>query len=112
MSDTIPPDTRAAGQAGHLGDHNNIADVLQDHENLLAGLPGSMVWGVASLTAGTVVITSALALSTSKIIVSRMTPAGTLGHLSVPTITPGVSFVVLSSSSSDVSQIVYLILNP
>jgi hypothetical protein len=28
MTYTIPPDTRAGGNAGHLGDHNNIADML------------------------------------------------------------------------------------
>jgi hypothetical protein len=112
VADIVPPDTRAAGQPGHIQDHNDISDVLADHEALLGALPSSMAWGSASLVAGTVTINNALALSSSTILVSRMTPGGTTGHLSVPTITSGVSFVVNSSSVSDTSKIAYLILNP
>lgn len=111
MADTIPPDTRAAGQTGHLGDHNNIADVLADHEALLTALP-VMTWGIVTLVAGTATVGAPAAVSTSKIIVSHMTPGGTLGTLSVPTITSGTSFVINSTSASDTSIVAYLILNP
>jgi hypothetical protein len=112
VSDTIPPDNRAAGQSGHIGDHNDIADVLTAMQSQLNTLPASWAWGLATLVAGTVTVSSGIVLSGSKILTGRMTPGGTLGHLAVPTITPGTSFVVTSSSGSDTSVIAYLILNP
>lgn len=112
MSDVIPPDNRAAGQAGHIADHNNIADVLTAMAAQLASLPASWVWGTATLVAGTVTVSSGVVQSTSKILAGRMASGGTLGHLSVPAITPGTSFVINSSSASDTSVIAYLILNP
>jgi hypothetical protein len=112
VSNTIPPDSRAQGQSGHVGDHNNIADVLTAMQAQLGGLPTSWAWGTATLVAGTVTVSSGIVQSTSKIQLSRMTPGGTLGHLSVPTITPGTSFVITSSAGSETSVITYLILNP
>lgn len=112
ISDTIPPDNRAQGQSGHIGDHNNIADVLTAMQGQLAALPGSWSWGTATLTAGAVTVSSGIVLSTSKILVSRMAPGGTLGILSVPLITSGTSFAINSTSVSDTSVIAYLILNP
>jgi hypothetical protein len=38
MPAIIPPDTRALGQAGHLQDHNNIADVLSLMQGQIASL--------------------------------------------------------------------------
>ena len=105
---TIPPDTRAALQTGHIGDHNNIADVLTAFQNQLTALPG-FAFGTANLTAGTVTINNSQVQAASIVFLGRMAPAGTLGHLSVPTITPGVSFVVQSSSATETSQIGYLI---
>lgn len=112
MTDVIPPDNRAAGQSGHIQDHNDLADVLSAMASQLGALPGSQAWGTATLVAGTVTVSSGIVTSTSKILVSRMTPGGTLGHLSVPAITPGTSFVISSSSVSEISVIAYLILNP
>ena len=112
MSDTIPPDNRAAGQSGHIGDHNDIADVLTAQQSQLATLPASWAWGLATLVGGTVTVSSGIVQSGSKIQLSRMTPGGTLGHLAIPTITPGTSFVITSSSGSDTSVVTYLILNP
>jgi hypothetical protein len=112
VADVIPPDTRAAGQSGHIADHNDIADVLTAMQTQLGTLPASWSWSTATLVAGTVTVSSAVVLSSSKILVSRMTPGGTLGHLSVPTITSGTSFVISSSSASDTSVVAYLILNP
>jgi hypothetical protein len=112
VADVIPPDNRAAGQAGHITDHNNIADVLGAMQSALASLPASWAWGTATLAAGTVTVSSGIVLSTSKIFLTRMTPGGTLGSLSVPTITSGTSFLINSSSASETSVIAYLILNP
>jgi hypothetical protein len=41
MSDTIPPDTRTPGDAGHIDDHNDIADVLTSLSQSVALLPGT-----------------------------------------------------------------------
>ena len=112
MTNVIPPDTRAAGQAGHIADHNNIADVLTGMQTQLGSQPASWAWGTATLAAGTVTVSSGIVLATSKILHSRMTPGGTLGSLSIPTITPGVSFVINSSSAGETSVVAYLILNP
>lgn len=105
---TIPPDTRAALQTGHISDHNNIADVLTAFQNQLTALPG-FAFGTANLTAGTVTVNNSQVQATSIIYLSRQAPAGTLGHLSAPTITPGVSFVINSSSATETSAIGYLI---
>lgn len=112
MTNTIPPDNRAAGQAGHIQDHNNISDVLTAMQAQLGSLPASWAWGAATLVAGTVTVSSGIVLSTSKIFLTRMAPGGTLGSLSIPTITSGVSFVINSASVSETSVIAYLILNP
>lgn len=106
---TIPPDTVAAGQAGHLSAHNQISDVLTAHQTQLAGLP-AMVRGTATLVNGTVTVSAGAVTAASVILLGRMTPSGTLGHLAVPTVTPGVSFVITSSSASDNSEVSYLIL--
>ena len=112
MADVIPPDTRAAGQSGHIGDHNDIADVLTAMQAQLNGLPASWAWGTATLAAGTATVSSGIVLSTSKVFLTRMAPGGTLGSLSIPTITPGVSFVINSASATETSVVAYLILNP
>lgn len=106
---TIPPDTVAPGQAGHILAHINISDVLAAHQAQLDGLP-LMSWGTATLSGGTVTVSLGQVTASSVILVSRMTPAGTLGHLAVPTISPGASFVISSSSASDSSAVSYLVL--
>jgi hypothetical protein len=111
MADVIPPDNRAAGQAGHIGDHNNIADVLTAMQAQIGGLPSSWAWGTATLAAGSVTVSSAIVQTTSVILVSRMASGGTTGHLSVPAIVNGISFTISSGSASDTSVIAYLILN-
>jgi hypothetical protein len=105
---TIPPDTRAAGQTGHLGDHNSISDVLSAMSTQLGSTP-SFAWGSANLAAGTVTVNNSQVLATSIVFIARMSPGGTLGHLAVPTIVAGVSFTVTSSSATETSQIGYLI---
>jgi hypothetical protein len=104
----IPPDTVAAGQTGHIQAHQEISDVLTAHDTQLAGLP-AMARGTATLSGGTVTVAASEVTAASAVLVSRMGPSGTLGHLAVPTINPGVSFVITSTSASDNSVVAYLI---
>ena len=106
---TIPPDTVAAGQSGHLSAHNNIADVLTTHGAQLSAIP-NIVYGTATLAGGTVTVADSAITANSVPIVSRLSPSGTLGQLSVPTITPGSGFVISSSSASENSTVAYLVL--
>lgn len=105
---TIPPDNVGQGSTGHLSAHNNIADVLTALSNQLGALP-AFAWGSANLAAGTVTVNNSQVQASSLVFITRMTPSGTLGVLSVPTIVPGVSFTVTSSSNTETSQIGYLI---
>ena len=106
---TIPPDTVAAGQSGHVQAHQQISDVLTDQASQLSGLP-VMHWGKATLVSGTVPVTLTALTSGSVILVGRMSPAGTPGHLSTPVISPGSGFTISSSSSADNSVVAYLVL--
>lgn len=105
----IPPDTVAAGQSGHLLAHNQISDALTAFLGQLQSIP-PIRYGTAQLSAGSVAVALPAVDSSSVIIAGRMTPSGTLGHLSVPAVTPGTGFTVTSSSVSDNSLIGYLVL--
>ena len=109
MPNTIPPDTVAQGQSGHIAAHNNISDVLTAHAAQLAGTP-AVRSGTASLTAGTVSVSLPSVTASSAVLVSRLTPGGTLGHLSVPAVSPGSGFTVSSSSGSETSSVAWLVL--
>lgn len=106
---TIPPDTAAPGQTGHVAAHNDISDVLTAMAAQLGDLP-SMQWGKSTLVGGSVNVSASSVTSGSVVLVSRMTPAGTPGHLSVPSLNPGSGFTVASSSNSDVSVVGWLVL--
>lgn len=105
----VPPDTVAAGQTGHVQAHNEISDALTWLVGQAEGVP-AMSWGKVSLTAGSVSVSLPAVDSGSVILVSRMTPSGTPGHLSVPSVTPGTGFTITSSSGSDASLVGYLVL--
>jgi hypothetical protein len=105
----VPPDTVAAGQTGHVQAHNEISDALSWLVSQATALP-VMHWGKASLTGGSVAVALAAVSTGSVVLVSRMTPSGTLGHLSVPAVTPGTGFTIASSSSGDASLVGYLVL--
>ena len=106
---TIPPDTAAAGQSGHIDAHNDISDTLTTHDAQLQGIP-VMRRGTATLVAGTVTVTLPSVGSSSVVLVTRQAPSGTLGHLSVPSVNPGSGFTVTSSSGGDNSVVSYLVL--
>lgn len=105
----VPPDTPAAGQTGHLQAHGQISDALTWLIAQASGLP-VMHWGRVSLTGGTVAVSLPAVTSSSVILVSRMTPSGSPGHLSVPSVTPGTGFTITSSSAGDASLVGYLVL--
>lgn len=109
MTTPIPPDTVAAGQTGHLAAHNAISDVLTAHQNQLSAIPG-IVKGTATLVAGTVSVTLPSVDTGTVVLVSRLVPGGTVGHLSVPAINSGSGFTITSSSVSDTSSIAWLAL--
>jgi hypothetical protein len=104
MTTPIPPDTVAAGQTGHLDAHNAISDILTQFQTQLAGIP-NIRQGTATLVAGTVSVSLSSTGSSTVVLVSRQTPGGTLGSLSVPTITAGSGFTITSSSSSETSAV-------
>lgn len=105
----IPPDTAAPGQTGHVAAHNDISDALTALAAQLGALP-SMQWGKATLSGGRVTVSASSVTSGSVVLVSRMSPAGTLGHLSVPTVSGGAGFTIASSSNSDISVVGWLVL--
>lgn len=106
----IPPDTVAPGQTGHIAAHNEISDALTSHQNQLGAIP-PLAWGAVSLTSGSVTVSLPAVESDSVVLVSRMTPSGTLGNLSVPSVTPGSGFTISSSSASENSLVAYLVLS-
>jgi hypothetical protein len=67
--------------------------------------------GTSTLIAGTVTVSTTAVTSSSKIFLTCAVTGGTLGFLSVGTITNGTSFVINSSSVLDTSQINWFIIN-
>jgi len=109
VTNTIPPDNAAAGQTGHVEAHNNISDVLTAMAGQLNDLP-SMQWGKSTLVAGSVNVSASSVTAGSVILVSRMSPAGTPGFLSVPVLNAGSGFTIASSSGADISVVGWLVL--
>lgn len=68
--------------------------------------------GTAVLVAGTVTVTHTTVKADSRIFLTHLVAGGTLGILSVGTITAGTSFVINSTSATDTSTVCYLILDP
>lgn len=67
--------------------------------------------GTATLVGGTVTVSTTAALTASKIFVTVVTPGGTQGFLSVPTITNATSFVINSTSGTETSTVNWWIIN-
>jgi len=72
---------------------------------------GAARMGQSALTAGTVTVANASVAANDRIILSRQTPDGTLGHLSVAK-NPGVGFDINSSDAGDTSTVAWVILRP
>jgi hypothetical protein len=108
MTTPIPPDTAAAGQTGHIAAHNAISDNLTLFQSLLSAIPDISA-GTATLVAGTVSVTLPSVSTGDAVLVSRMTPGGTLGHLSVPAVSNGSGFTITSSSGTETSVVAWLV---
>lgn len=67
--------------------------------------------GTATLAAGTVTVNTTAVSSSSKIFVTVVSPSGTQGFLSVPTITDATSFVINSTSATETSTVNWWIVN-
>lgn len=67
--------------------------------------------GTAVLVAGTVTVDTTAVTSSSIIMLTRQVTGGTVGELSVGTITAGTSFVINSSSATDTSTVGYWVIN-
>lgn len=109
MPNTIPPDNVAAGQTGHVQAHQEISDTLTNHDQQLQGIP-AMHWGIATLAAGTVTVSLSQVDAASVVLVSRLSPSGTLGRLAVPVVSPGSGFTITSDSATEASTVAWLVL--
>ena len=109
MSTPIPPDTVAPGQTGHIDAHNAISDVLTEYGTQLSAIPAVRA-GTATLVGGTVSVSRPDVTGSTVVLVSRLTPGGTLGQLSVPTVSNGTGFTITSSSGSETSSVAWLAL--
>ena len=67
--------------------------------------------GTAVLVAGTVTVATAEVQTGDRIMLSRQATGGTVGHLSIGTITDGSTFVITSSSATDTSTIFWEIVH-
>jgi hypothetical protein len=56
----VPPDTRAPGYSGHIGDHNAISDSLSAHQSAITGLQAAVPGGIVLSSVQTVAYTLAL----------------------------------------------------
>ena len=77
--------------------------------NYGAGAPDET--GVATLVAGTATVASDIVPAGAKVALSRQSSGGTLGHLSLGTVTAGTSLVITSDSTTETSDILWEILN-
>lgn len=97
----------------------NTVDLLNRHNSGLVGWDNLSVkdgsnkrMGVSVLVGGTVTVANTSVTANSRIFHSRQVAGGTLGHLSIGTVTAGVSFVINSSNVADTSTINWLLVEP
>ena len=64
-----------------------------------------------ALAASAVTVTTTAVTASSKIFITRAAAAGTLGNLSIGTITAGVSFTITTDNVLDTSTVNWIIIN-
>jgi len=116
----------AANQRTKIGGLGNVGIGIYPTEkftvdgNLLLAIAGNKIKiatgtnasvGTATLVGGTVTVSTTAALTASKIFVTVVTPGGTQGFISVPTITNATSFVINSTSATETSTVNWWIIN-
>lgn len=96
-----------------------LVDNHNDHDSGLKGWRSISVedgsnkrMGQAVLVGGTVTVSNSSVTASTRIFLSRQVAGGTLGHLSVGTVTASTSFVINSSSATDTSTINWLLIEP
>jgi len=104
-----PSPVAVAGTSGAIDFFNGLAACLDALVPAVQGLP-DLLWGSVTLVAGQAVVSCGQIASPSLVYTARQGVAGTPGHLSIEAIVPGVSFTIVSSSSSDASAVAYLII--
>jgi hypothetical protein len=97
-------------------------DVTTDSGNLVVSAAGKGVtvkegsnarMGVTgAMTSGTITVANTSVTATSRVFLTAQTTGGAPGALRVSARTPGVSFTITSSSSSDTSTVAYLLMEP
>lgn len=112
---------KATGKKFDEIDHE-IQMLVDTHNNHDSGLVGwtalslkdgsNKRMGQATLVGGTVTVSNTSVTANTRIFVTRATAGGTLGHLSVGTVTPSTSFVINSSSGTDTSTVNWLLIEP
>lgn len=104
----LPYVVNNSGDISSIG-WGNSSD-LSDNSSVLS----SPVVGIATLAAGTVVVPCNAVLATSNIQVTRNTPGGALGNISVPSanIVPNVGFTINSSNGGETSTVDWMVTNP
>lgn len=100
--------TRSSGDARFLG--NILASTAGRGVRVAEGSNAKM--GVATLVAGTVVVSNTSVTANSRIMLTCQTPGGTPGFLRVSARTAGTSFTILSSSNTDTSVVAWVIFEP
>jgi len=96
---------------GAVAPGTDLGTAASSYRHVYLGTGAAGVVGVATLVAGTVTVATTQVTASSIILVSPKTLGGTVGTLSIGTITANTSFVINSSSGADTSVVSFLIIN-
>jgi hypothetical protein len=120
ISGTHKWNVAATGTAGNVITWS-LAALLDINGNYSLLLPGAGLrvkegsnakQGVATLAAGSVVVSNTSVTSTSRIMLTTQTPGGTVGAVYVSARVAGTSFTITSTSGADTSTVAYQIFEP
>lgn len=112
----------AASQSGNLQEWRNSSNTMlsavDSAGSLLLATAGNGIKikqgtnataGRATLVGGTVTVSTTKATTTAEYFLTRRVTGGTVGHLTIGTVTGATSFVITSSSGTDTSDISWMI---
>lgn len=91
--------------------NGNLALDTAGNKILIAAGTNASIGQSAAMTAGTITISTTAVTASSLIFLTNASPGGTVGTLSVGTITAGTSFVINSSSATDTSKVNWWLVN-
>jgi hypothetical protein len=80
--------------------------------NTTGGKINKILIGRATLVAGTVTVNTTFASSNCEFFLTNRATGGTVGTLSIGTVTDGASFVINSSSGTDTSTVSWMLIKP